>query len=110
MCAALAASSPAGWTYNYLELEDIQLILLRAAPGRRSPSSEKHGSILAEWLRTQRSLKTLEDGIIRRLVSEAGTMTPSAPVSVRSDLPKIVTTLEPAESAAAQSRLKDFEA
>ena len=38
----------AGWSYNYSELGDIQRILLRAAPGRRSPSWEKHGSILAE--------------------------------------------------------------
>ena len=43
----------AGWTSNYSELEEIQRILLGDALGRRSPSWERHGSILAKWIRTQ---------------------------------------------------------
>ena len=44
------------------------------------------------------------------LVSEAETITPTAPITSGSDLTTIVTTTESEESAAAHSRLKDLEA
>ena len=45
----------AGCTHNYSALGDTRRILLGAVPGWRSPSWQKFGSILAEWIRTQRS-------------------------------------------------------
>ena len=88
----------AGWTCIFSELEE------------RSPSWVKYGSILAESIRTRRSLGKPEDAIVRGLVSEAETMTPTAPISLSSNFTTITTTTESEKVAAAHSRLKDLEA
>ena len=100
----------AGWTYNSTVLEDIQRILLGDEFGRRFPSWETHGSILAEWIRTQRSLEKPEDVIIRELENEAEAMTPTASIFLGSDLSTTGQTSASAGPAAAQSRIKDLEA
>ena len=100
----------AGWTSNDSVLEGTQRVLLGDAPGWRSQSWEWHGSILAEWIRTKRSLGTPEADIVRELESQAETLTPTASIFLSSDLSTTVAISPSAVSAAAQSRLKDLAA
>ena len=72
----------AGWKINDSELEEVQRVLRGDAPGRRSRAWEEFGDILAEWIRTQRTLGMPESAILKGLESEAETMTPTASLSL----------------------------